>query len=262
MDMPPNGQIPTPGPLPDPNAQPPQPQGVQGQYAPPSQPLQPQQTPQQMPAPHTQQPAEPQLPIEEEKLTPYDFFMQPQGNQSTSRLSGAGSMSTKKLAIIVAVPVILIALIGAGLIAVLGKSDAPEPILAAAQTQNEIIRISTAGTKNARSDKLKNFAITAQSTMTSAQQQLLVAADKSKVKINKKALDDTKSATVDRALAAALTANTYDTTFSDTMKLELEKYVGQLTVASAAAPPKSALEAELKKQSGNAKLLQQQLLEQ
>lgn len=203
------------------------------------------------------QPQYPQQPPQDQ--TPYDFFME-DGSQKRGG-SGLGFSSdngpSKKILVIIAV-VLGLAFAGIMLAIVLGGNKKPIPLSSVVRVQQEIIVIAEDGTKNAKSDTVRNLAITARLAMTSSQPEILAQVAKHGVKIGEKELKAATNAQATQALAAALPANTYDSTFQDIMKSELAKYDAALNGAAAAAANQQEL-ALIKKQAASAELLQRQL---
>lgn len=197
---------------------------------------------QQFPAPAPEQPEQ----------SPYDFFMENQHPQK----KGPGA---KMLFVVVGALVGLLVIVGVIAAALMGGSEEIGPELSVAQSQQEIIRIATDGTKNAKSSNLQNFAYTTSLTVTSAQQEYLEILGRYGVKVDAKELALGQNAQSDKALAAALNVNTYDTTFSSIMKSELDKYEIKLNEVAAKVTNKKD-QAIIQKQNAGAQLLRAQLL--
>jgi hypothetical protein len=218
--MPPSNQYPAPGPTPTPG------------------PLPPQQTP----------------PQQQTDQTPYDFFME----DGSQKRSGFSMGPSKKILFLVLAGAALIFLIIIIVIIISSSNKKPVPLSGVVLHQQEIIRVATDGTKNAKSDTLQNFAISAVVTMTSAQQTDLALLGKKGVKTNEKVLKASADAQTDRALAASITSNTYDATFSSVMKTELDEYDSSLDAALAGATSQQELKI-LQKQADGVDLLLKQL---
>lgn len=200
----------------------------------------------QFPAPASQQP----------EKSPYDFFMEQQ-QQKRSLFSGGGMGGTKMLLLVSGI-VLLLIIFGIIGIALLGPKDDIAPELAVAQTQQEIVRVAADGAKNAKAGNLQNFAVTASLSVTSAQQEYLTFFASHGVKIGEKELALGRNAKTDQALAAALGANTYDTTFITVMRSELDSYETKLRAIAAKVTTKQAKEL-IQKLYDSAKLLSKQL---
>lgn len=214
------------------------------------------------PNPYPTPPTPESLPQPPQQQDParYDFFMGSEQSGKKGLLPGSGSPMQKMLFIVGAfvVALILIALV---VIMLSGSKGNTAPLLSVAQSQQEIIRVATDGAKNVRGSKLKNFAVTAQVAVASAQRETLAQLKKQGVKPKTKDLALLKKVDTDKALAAALAANTYDTTFTSTMTTELEGYTARLEDAAAVATTKSEL-ALIEKHRTGAELLRKQMLDQ
>ena len=207
------------------------------------------QQPQQFPAPA---PAPPEP-------SPYDFFMEPQKPQKQGLFSG-GAGGQK---IILIACVVIIGLVLAGIAAFIASSSKTDPtsLVTIAQTQQEVIRVATDGSKNAKTLRLQNFAVTTAVTVTSSQRELVGFLEKRGTKVKDSSLNVSKNTQTDTALAAAVASNTYDVTFESSMKTELDNYEGQLNEANALATTKAERDL-LQKQTISAQLLRKQLLGQ
>lgn len=202
------------------------------------------------------QPQYPQQPPQGQ--TPYDFFME-DGQQKGGGGLGFNSDNgpSKKILIIIAA-VLGLTFAGIILAVVLGGNQQPIPLSSVVRVQQEIIVITEDGTKNARTDTVRNLATTARLAMLSSQPELIAQAGKQGVEITQEELAAATNAQASQALAAALPANTYDATFQGIMKAELAKYDAALNAAMAAAANQQEL-ALLQKQAANSELLERQL---
>ncbi|MDB5182089.1 MAG: hypothetical protein JWP13_852 [Candidatus Saccharibacteria bacterium] len=208
----------------------------------------------QFPAPL--QPLPPQPPNQQEQGR-YDFFMSPEKPKKPGLL-GSGGMSGKNLMIIVGAIVVVLMIVAVIVASLFGGKKEPLALLTVAQTQQELIRVAAEGSKATKSTTLQNFAVTTRVTLTSEQQAVLAQLKKQGVSPKTETLALAKNTKTDQALAAALAANTYDTTFASTMQTELDDYHAKLENASAAALTK-AERTMLQKQISSAELLIKQL---
>lgn len=183
----------------------------------------------------------------------YDFFLNPEKPKRSVGL-GAGLFANKLLLAVAAVGSIIVVLIAVAVISS-GSKPNTDPLIAVAQTQQELIRVAQDGIKNAQDQNLVNFSVNTVESVSSAQVQLL---PKIGIKPTDKILALGQSAQTTRALAAAQAASTYDTTYKTIMQTELETYKGTLTSASAVATSKS-MKAFLAQQSAAALLLDTEL---
>lgn len=204
---------------------------------------------QQFPAPAGQNSEQPDQ-------SPYDFFMETQNQQKKKGPFGGGS---KLWLFIIGGIILLLVIIGVVVAAIMSGNKDIGPELAVAQSQQEIIRVATDGAKNAKSGNLQNFAQTALLTVTSAQLEYQALLSRYGVKLDPKQLALGQNAQSDKALAAALNVNTYDTTFSSIMKSELDKYELKLNEVASKITDKKDQET-IQKQNAGAQLLRAQLL--
>ncbi len=167
----------------------------------------------------------------------------------------------QKALIILGVLVAVLILLAVIIAMASGSKNDTLPLVSVAQTQQEIIRVSSDGAKNIRSGSLQNFAVTAQVSLRSSQQEVLSYLKKQGTKVKGKQLDLAKKPATDKALSAALAANTYDATFASVIKTELDSYDQKLAEATAAATTKKEQDL-LQKQSVGAQLLRRQLTDQ
>lgn len=190
---------------------------------------------------------------------PYDFFMGSQKKHKKGLPGGLGGASLPlKLLIGALCAMFLVIIVVVVLSFFSGGKDTTTPLVAIARDQQELIRVSTLGSKSVGSTQLKNFAATAQASLTTAQQQLITRIQRSGTKVDTKLLTSTDSATTNEALTAALAANTYDVTFTTVMQTGLTDYLNKLETAAGASASKSE-KLLLSNQAAQAKLLIQQL---
>jgi hypothetical protein len=221
--------------------------------------------PAQQPAAQPIQPVDPNAPAQpyqfpakpqEIEKSPYDFFMEPP-KQSRGGI-GLGDASAKKFIFIVVAVIAFLGLLF-GIMAMASKPTGNGPALTRiAQEQQEMIRVSADPAKNSHSDTVQNFAVTLQLGLTSAQQSTLAYMAKTGTKVSPKTLALGASAKTDQALASALAADTYDSTFESIMATSLNNYVRDLSAESKAAQT-IAERQMLKKDLDSAQLLQKML---
>lgn len=156
----------------------------------------------------------------------YDFFMDSSNNPKNSMSAGK-----KLLLIVVAVVVGMAAL--AVILALLtgGKNESPH-LVQLLQSQQEIVRVAQDGKRNAQSENLKNFSMTASAGLSSAQSELTTYVNKLGTKVGKDELNMGKKLQSDAALKAAMASSTYDTTYVSIMQSELNTYEKRLESAT------------------------------
>jgi hypothetical protein len=149
----------------------------------------------------------------------YDFFMNP---QQPKKPGIVGPSSVKSRLLLVVGGIVLLIIIFSVIGAILGGGPNPVQLQTiVAQDQQEIVRLNMAAAHTALSPETKNFAITAQFTITSDQQQLVAYLAKNGAKLSDKQL----------GLKPALSAGVYDQTFNGIMKTEMTSYARDLTTA-------------------------------
>jgi flagellar basal body-associated protein FliL len=105
-----------------------------------------------------------------------------------------------------------------------------------AQDQQEMIHLATTASQqqaNGLSTANKNFAVTAQLSLTSAQSQLLTYVQNNHKKISSKSLNLKVSASTDSQLTASAAGGNYDQTFQQIMQTQLTNYEQALKQAYA-----------------------------
>lgn len=133
---------------------------------------------------------------------------------------------------------ILVVLVGLVVLAVLyavvssllssGKSENQALLKTVTQQQQEIILTATDGSRSLLDPSLKNTATTLQLSTTSSQKELLSYASNSGISINEKELLLLHDAAIDKLLADAKTTSTYDTTWKQTTKTQLEEHAASV----------------------------------
>jgi hypothetical protein len=247
------GQAPQPSqPVPpDPNMPPQpaaQPQPGQPQVIQPTQPYQP--APEQ---PSAQQPQQ----------QPYDFIMNPEQPQAPKqKLPGLSPNSSllQRLLLLGGGLVVLIIIIAIAR-SLLSPGTDYTGYVSVAQQQQELLHILSPEddtTFQNLSANNQNFVATASLSLSSAQSQLIQYLGRNGQKVETKQLNLKLNAQTDQQLANAATAGTYDQTFSDVMKSELEQYVNTLVTTYKQATGKNG-RALLNDQYCQAQLLRKQL---
>lgn len=157
----------------------------------------------------------------------YDFFLKSEKPKKTLLQPG----STKGRIFIVVAGAILLVVVAAVVISALSGGGNKASLLKVAQDQNEIVRVSTEGSTQATATSTKQFAITAQLSVASAQTDLLKLLKTNGVTYGTKDLSGTKSANTDQQLTTAAAASLYDQTFDGVMKTALQGYSADLRSA-------------------------------
>ena len=164
--------------------------------------------------------------------TPYDFIVNPGTGPQRSRLPGGNSVVTRSLLILGGILLLVIVFIVGKNLLLVDSSSAPLLIDAASQ-QQELVHLSTKAVQEPSLEPTtKNFALTAQLTLTSQQHQLLVYLKSQGHKVAPKQLSTLGSLATDQQLAASIAASTYDATFRQIMVTKLTAYKQTLQQAS------------------------------
>lgn len=175
--------------------------------------------PQYSPANNTP-PAPPPAPMPQNN-SPYDFIMSPQ------QKSGRGfNGNFKQRLIIVAGGGLLLLIAAIIFISVIGSSgkSGTDSLISLAQQQNEIVRVAELAESKATDSATKNFAVTTQLSVKSAQTQVLAQLGKSGHKLKPDQLALKQNGDTDKQLDNAATAGNFDKTFEELMQKELAKY--------------------------------------
>jgi hypothetical protein len=170
----------------------------------------------------------------------------------------SGSSTMQRALIALGGLVILVIIIVIFVSILTGGKNINASLTSLAARQNELVRIATLGTQQASSQDAKNFAISAQLSLGSDQQQLIsyIASQGHKVGTKELAADqDTKT---DSQLNTAAAASTFDTTFSTIMQNELTSYTQELKTTFAKATKQNA-KVLLNQEYQNAQLLLKQV---
>ena len=162
---------------------------------------------------------------------PYDFILQgPQKPKKTLIPTGGSQKQRILLAITGLIIFILLAVAIFGVLSSLG-GDETQAILGIAQTQTELVRISTAGGNKARDLTTLGFAESVQLTLTTNQQQTTRYLTSQNVKINPKVLVLGQKTQTDASLKSAEQAGRYDEELLTVLQNSLSAYKTQLNSA-------------------------------
>jgi flagellar basal body-associated protein FliL len=159
---------------------------------------------------------------------PYEFIVNPNTPKRSSNIFGGIMSSWKGLAVAGVGVVIIVFIIGIVMSSLAPEGSTPG-LTAAAQRQQEIVRIATAANLNATSPDVRNFAVTVATTIQSNQVQTTAYLASHGTKLNDKLLALDQSAQTDTLLANAATAGNYDTTVTQNLTSQLQTYQGILT---------------------------------
>lgn len=206
----------------------------------PEQPAQPAQQPTAPPPSGPPSGATPQTaaPVEDR----YAFIMDPSKPPRKRLLNGGAGNSMAVRLLIVVAGVFVLLVIFVFILKALGGDKGTfnkAAMLSVAQDQAELVHLSTGGVQNSVSQDNKNFSITTQLSSSSQQAALLTYLQSHGYKPGSKQLALKQSAATDSQLSAALTASTFDPTYREVMKSELETYQKDLSTAYNTADSKA-----------------------
>ena len=186
----------------------------------------------------------------------YDFIMSA-GNPQRQRFSDNTSAKTRLL-VALGAGLLLIMIVWASL-SLLSKATSLDatPVIALAERQNELIRISNEPTSSAFSQSTKNFAATTQYGLLTEQQTFLTFLKKNGTTPSHEILISTANKKTDADLKQAKTVGSYDQTYVTIAQSQLTAYEKALQQAYATA--KNANEKQILKAAySHAELLLQQ----
>lgn len=158
----------------------------------------------------------------------YDFILN--GSKKPRGLGLSGRNTKQRLLIVFGGLAVLLLLIGLGWILLAGgSSSANDQMLAVAQSQTELARVSGGGVQQTKDLQVKAFAETITLTMTSSQKKTVEYLKKNGKRVGTKQLNATKSSTTDANLKSAQQAGNFDTVFNQTLQKMLADYRTQLS---------------------------------
>jgi hypothetical protein len=162
---------------------------------------------------------------------PYEFIMNPNTAPKKTPLGTivpSNNPFIMRIVILVggAVALMIVLAIGISLFSKGGLNTVP--LVGMAQTQAELVRVSTEGTTSAVQQSTKNLAINVELTMMTQQQQTVSFLSKHGRKVAAKELILKKSAQTDLQLTNAKEQSTYDQAFSQIIQASLKTYASSL----------------------------------
>lgn len=160
---------------------------------------------------------------------PYEFILNPQkpSKQSPVKKFG-GNRFILTIAILVGGALLLMIVATIILNAFAPKKVSPQQLISLAQTQNEIIRVSSSIEPTVRQQVTKNLAYTIELSVQSQQKQTLNLLGKNGVKVSAKQLALKQDATTDRKFTSAKATSTLDITYSQVIQQQLDDYANAL----------------------------------
>lgn len=160
---------------------------------------------------------------------PYKFIMEP---PKKAKAIGVGTDLSKnpfimKIIFLVGSAVVLMIVAGVLINIFFGSRNNLGDIIVLTETQQEIMRVA-ARSSESTDQTTKNAAITAQLAVTTQQQEWLTFLAKRGKKVGSEELSAKQNATTDQRLTQAKATSTFDITFVQIMRTQLEAYAGAL----------------------------------
>ncbi|HEU4914773.1 MAG TPA: hypothetical protein VFT16_05240 [Candidatus Saccharimonadales bacterium] len=170
--------------------------------------------------------------------SPYEFILNP-SKPPKKKFGLGGNNFAVTLGLIIGGALIFMIVLTLLLNAVGGKTLSKADLIALAQTENELVRVSQTAAATATQQTTKNLAVTIQFSMLTQQKKTLNFLAQNGVDVDEKELGLKQNATTDQQLASAKTTSTFDLTFSQIMQDELEAYARNLKALNASAANKT-----------------------
>jgi len=167
---------------------------------------------------------------------PYEFILNPEKPSKPKKI-GIGGNKLVRLAIFLVGGALAFMIIATVLLnALTPKTITSEDLLGLAQTQTELIRVSTQGSNDAVQQVTRNLGTTVQYTMVTQQTQTLDLLGTYGVKtVSKKQLALKQNGDTDQRFVTAKSTSTFDKTFASVMQEELTAYAATLKQLSSKA---------------------------
>lgn len=157
---------------------------------------------------------------------PYEFIMNPQ--QPAKPKGFGGGKLPLLLALIVGGATVLIIVL-ALLVNLLGSKGAnTEDFVGLVQSQNELVRVSNRGVKDAVQQSTKNLAVTTEFAMRTQQRETTALLTKAGRELGDKEATLKQNAKTDQQFTAAKSTSSFDLAFSQVMQNELTVYANSL----------------------------------
>lgn len=166
--------------------------------------------------------------------SPYEFILNP-SKPPKKKMGLGGNNFAMTLGLIIGGAFIFMIILSVLLNAVGGKTLSKGDLIALAQSENELVRVSQSATASATQQTTKNLAVTIQLSMLSQQQKTVNFLAQNGVKVDQKELGLKQNAQTDQQLSSAKTTSTFDLVFSQIMQDELDTYAKNLKVLNSRA---------------------------
>lgn len=162
---------------------------------------------------------------------PYAFIMADPQKAKRNLLPNPNSRKQRLLFVGGGGAILLILLLIGFLLFSSSRTTATKQLLSIAQTQNEVIRVSDLGTRNARSSDAQAFAQSTSLSVSSSQKEIVDYLTKQGLKTKPKDLATKQNGATDKALETASQASQYDQEFVETLTKLLKQYQTELKTA-------------------------------
>lgn len=165
---------------------------------------------------------------------PYDFILNPAPPPKSKKLGSIGGNKFLLTIVMLVGGAFLLMIIVALLLNALAPKKINEAeLIGLAQSQQELIRVSTQGARGAVQQTTKDLATTVEYTMLTQEKQTLTVLTRNGTKVGDKQLTLKQKAETDQKLATAKSTSTFDTTFTGLLEDSLNDYANELKQLSA-----------------------------
>lgn len=188
-------------------------------------------------------PGQPEASTPEQPANPYEFITSAGGNPPKKPLLPGGGSKAQRLLVVAGGAFVLVIIAVIAINTILGSGNNTAGMISIAAQQNELVRVAGIGMQQAQATTTQNFAVTTDSSITSAQQQLLAYLQQHGTKVNPKQLTLTESAATNTQLNNAISTSSFDSAFTPIMQNDLKNY--EVTLKQQYIQTKSTSERQL-----------------
>lgn len=165
---------------------------------------------------------------------PYDFITTGK-KPPKSGLSGASDPLVMKLVFVIGGAIILVIIVVLLVSFIFSGRTNLNDLVVLAETQQEIVRVANQDTGQDTDINVSGAAINTKLTVITQQQNMITFLNTHRVKVSQKQLDLKKSTQTDKTLLEAKATSTFNTTFTQIMRGQLQDYAVALRKAYAGA---------------------------
>jgi len=158
---------------------------------------------------------------------PYEFILNP-NKPAKAKAFGPKNRLPVILGLIAGAVLLVVIVLSVILSAIAPKKIDTATLVGLAQTQQELIRISSQAATSAVQQSTLNLASTVEFTMTTQQQQTEDVLSKNGVKVDTKQLALKQNATTDQKFASAKSTSTFDEVYTEIIQTQLNSYASTL----------------------------------